>query len=382
MRSANLHNLDFPLLLSTIAALVVGVAMVFSATNGDRGFAMRQSVYGLIGLILLLGLAYTDYRFLESFTAPFYVLTIGLLGFVLWMGHEAHGSQRWINLGVIPLQPSELAKLTTIVVLAKLLAGHVEEAGKLKWFVFAGLVTLVPATLVFKQPDLGTALMLGAIFLGLTIAAGVSWRVFAGAGLLAAPTLYVFWTYIMHDYQRQRLLVFLDPERDLLGDGYNIIQARITIGSGGLLGQGYMAGHQSQLEFLKVRYSDFIFSVVAEEFGLIGALALCALLFVLVWRCLVIASRAPDAYGSLICVGVATWISVQVFVNAGMNIGLMPVTGIPYPFISYGGSALISTLLGLGLVQSVALRSSPVIFGDNRWSPAWVRSARTSVRAR
>ena len=169
--------------------MVVGVAMVFSATNGDRGYAMRQAAFGLIGMVLLLGLAYVDFRFLESFTIPIYLGTLGLLAIVLWIGHEAHGSQRWINLGFIPLQPSELAKLTIIVVLAKLLSAYREELHRLKWFIASGIVTLIPATMVFKQPDLGTALMLGAIFLGMTIAAGVSWKIFAGAAVLAALLL-------------------------------------------------------------------------------------------------------------------------------------------------------------------------------------------------
>jgi len=208
--------------------------------------------------------------------------------------------------------------------------------------------------------------------------AGVRTRILLGTGILAAPALYAFWTWGMHDYQRERLLNFLNPEKDLLGAGYNIIQARITVGSGGWLGQGWMAGQQSQLGFQKVSYSDFIFSVVAEEFGFVGALALCALLFYLVWRCLVVARRAQDDYGSLLAAGVATWVGMQIFVNVGMNINIMPVTGIPLPFISYGGSALISMLLGLGLVQSVALRSSPIIFGHKAWSPAWAKTARTT----
>ena len=377
MRAGSLQHLDLPLIICMFGSLLVGVAMVFSATNGDKGYAIRQAAFALVGLVLLLGMAYIDYRVLESFTLPFYLGTLALLGVVLLLGNEAHGSQRWINLGFFPLQPSELSKLTLIVVLAKLLADHKQQLHKARWFVLAGLTVFLPAALVFKQPDLGTALMLVAIFLGMTIGAGVRPRIFAGAALLAIPTLYGFWNWVMHDYQRDRLLIFLNPEKDLLSAGYNIIQARITIGSGGWFGQGFMAGQQSQLEFLKVRYSDFIFSVVCEEFGYIGALALCALLFLLVWRCLVIASRAPDDYGSLIAVGVATWIGMQVFVNAGMNIGLMPVTGIPLPFISYGGSSMISMLLGLGLVQSVSLRSSPIIFGHKAWSPAWVKFART-----
>lgn len=381
MRAAKLQNLDFPLLICTLAAFAVGVAMVFSATNGDQGFAMRQSVYGLIGVVLLLVIAYIDYRFFESFTIPFYLGTLGLLGVVIVMGEASYGSQRWINLGFFPLQPSELAKLTLVVVLAKLLSDHKHELSRLKWFILAGAIMVVPAAMVFRQPDLGTALMLGAIFLGTTIAAGFPRRFFFGSLLMAVPALYVFWNWVMHDYQRDRLLVFLDPEAQLLGNGYNIIQSRIAAGSGGWFGLGYMAGHQSQLGYLKVRYSDFIFSVVAEEFGFIGALALIALLLILVWRCLVVASRARDDFGSLIAVGVASWIGMQTFVNVGMNIGLMPVTGIPLPFISYGGSSLMSMLLALGLVQSVALRSSPFIFGSSPWSPAWVGSARTSVRS-
>jgi rod shape determining protein RodA len=378
LRAGSIQNLDFPLLLCTLGAFAVGIAMVFSATSGDKEFAIRQTVYGLIGLTLMFVVAYMDYRFIESFTIPLYFVTLGLLGYVLFLGHEAHGAQRWINLGLIPLQPSELTKLTLIIVLAKLLSDHKAQLDKVKWFAFAGVITVIPAAMVFRQPDLGTALMLGAIFLGMTLWAGVRLRLFVAAGLLAIPSIFAFWTWVMHDYQRERLLIFLNPEKDLLASGYNIIQARISIGSGGLFGQGWMAGQQSQLEFLKVRYSDFIFSVVAEEFGFVGALVLCALLFYLVWRCLAVAHRAPDDYGSLLAVGVGTWVGMQIFVNAGMNIGLMPVTGIPLPFISYGGSALMSMLLGIGLVQSVALRSSPIIFGRKAWSPAWAKTARTA----
>jgi rod shape determining protein RodA len=382
LRAANINNLDFILIICTLASFVVGVGLVFSATNGDKEFAIRQSVYGVIGLVLMLLVAHIDFRILESFALPIYVVTIGLLGVVLVIGHVAHGSQRWINLGFFPLQPSELAKFTLIIVLARLLASHAGQLHKIKWFLAAGAVTAIPAVLVFEQPDLGTAMMLGAIFLGVTLASGVRKRFFVGAAVLAIPAIYVFWTRIMHDYQRDRFLTFLDPEKDPTLSGYNIIQSRIAVGSGGWLGQGYMAGNQSQLEFLKVRYSDFIFSVIGEEFGLIGSLALVALLFILVWRCIVVAQRSQDDFGSLIAIGVASWIGMQVFINVGMNIGLMPVTGIPLPFISYGGSALISMFLGLGLVQSVAMRSSPVIFGHNGWSPLWLRWARTTVRTR
>ena len=389
MRAGSLHNLDFALILSTLAATAVGIIMVYSATKsahleatGLNDFTIRQAVYGLIGIVLMLVISRIDYRFLESFTLPIYLFTLGLLGVVMLLGTIAHGSQRWINLGLFPIQPSELAKLTLIVVLAKFLSDRARELHKVKWFIVAGIITAIPAAVVFKQPDLGTAIMLGAIFLGMTVAAGVSARIYLGAALLSIPAIYVFWNFVMHEYQQKRFLIFLDPEKDLLNEGYNILQARITIGSGGWFGQGYMAGTQSQGEFLKVGYSDFIFSVVAEEFGFFGAMILVALLFIAVWRCLVVASRAKDTYGSLIAVGVATWIGVQIFINVGMNIGLLPVTGIPLPFISYGGSSLMSILLGLGLVQSVALRSSPVMFGGEKLSHGWAKSARTTLRPR
>lgn len=389
MRTSRLANLDLPLLLCTLAATVVGILMVFSATeNALTGslslddFVSRQAIYGAIGVGLMLILSRIDYRFLESFTLPFYFAVLALLGLVMVLGAITYGSQRWLNLGLFPIQPSELAKLSVIFMLAKFLSGKARELHKLKWFIVAGLIAFVPAVVVFKQPDLGTAIMISMIFMGMTLGAGVHWRIFALVGALAVPAGYVFWNWVMQDYQKERLLIFLNPESDPSGAGYNILQARITAGSGGLLGQGYMNGSQSQLEFLKVQYSDFIFSVVAEQFGFIGSVILIALLFIMVWRCLAIASRAPNLMGSLIAVGVATWIGMQIFINVGMNIGLMPVTGIPLPFISYGGSSLMSILLGLGLVQSVAAHSSSVVFGGSLVRPGWTRAGRTTLRPR
>lgn len=389
MRPGRLANLDFTLLLCTMAATIVGVLMVYSATmNSHSGgfsltdFATKQALFGVVGLAVMFVLARLDYRFLESFTIPFYLGTLFLLGLVVLVGDSNFGSQRWLDLKVIQLQPSEIAKLGLVIVLAKFLSDRIREMHKLKWFVVAGLITLVPAAIVFKQPDLGTAIILVMIFLGMTLGAGVPLRIYVLLGAVAVPAGYVFWNWIMHDYQRDRLLIFLDPEKDPSGAGYNIIQARITAGSGGLFGQGFLNGSQSQLDFIKVQYSDFIFSVVAEQFGFIGSVALIALLFVMVWRCLVVGMRAPDTTGSLICVGVATWIGMQIFINVGMNIGLMPVTGIPLPFISYGVSSLMSILFGLGLVQSVAVQSSPVVFGGSILSPGWARSGRTTLRPR
>jgi rod shape determining protein RodA len=330
----------------------------------------------------MLVLSRLDYRFLESFTLPFYIVVLGLLGLVAALGIISYGSQRWLNLGLFPIQPSELTKLAVIVMLAKVLADHARQRTKLKWFLLCGIIAGVPAVVVFRQPDLGTAIIVGVIFLGMAVGARIPGRFFASLGVLAVPALWAFWSFVMHDYQRERFLTFLHPEADPSGAGYNIIQARITIGSGGWVGQGYMGGSQSQLGFQKVQYSDFIFSVVAEQFGLMGSIALIALLFIIVWRCLVIASKAPDEFGSLIAVGVAAWVGMQIFINVGMNIGLMPVTGIPLPFISYGGSSLMSILLALGLVQSVAAQSTSVVFAGLPWSPGWARAQRTTLRPR
>ncbi|HKP52432.1 MAG TPA: rod shape-determining protein RodA [Chloroflexia bacterium] len=389
MRAAKLHTIDLPLLLCTMAAFALGVVMIYSATKASHvgGISLgdppvRQAIYGIAGLLLMFIISRMDYRFMESFTVIFYVLSVGLLGLVLVLGVITYGSQRWIDFGIFPVQPSELVKLSVVVLLAKLYADHQRELDRPKWFMLAALLAIGPAAMVFLQPDLGTAIMVVAVFVGMTLGAGVRARILVTTGVLSIPIAFVFWNWVMHPYQRDRLLIFLDPQKDMLGQGYNILQARTAIGGGGWLGQGYLSGTQTQLEFTKVQYSDFIFSVVAEEFGFIGAVALIALLFLLVWRCLVVASRAQDAFGSLIAVGVATWIGVQIFINVGMNIGLMPVTGIPLPFISYGGSSLISMLLGLGLVQSVALRSSPVIFGGNQWRPGWGRAGRTTLRPR
>jgi rod shape determining protein RodA len=377
------------LLLCTLAATLVGVLMVYSATINtlDHGFSfddfvVKQVVYGSIGILLMLFVARFDFRFLESFTLPFYVVTLGLLGLVSLLGVISYGSQRWLNLGIFPIQPSELAKLSLIVMLAKVLSDHEKELLRFRWLLLALILTAVPAVVVFKQPDLGTAIMLSVIFFGMIVAARVPGRFFALGAVLAVPAIYVFWTWIMHDYQRDRLLIFLNPERDLMGAGYNIIQARITIGSGGWTGSGFLGGSQSQLGFQKVQYSDFIFSVVAEQFGFIGSVALMLLLFCIVWRCLAVAAKAPSTFGSLIATGVAAWIGFQIFINIGMNIGLMPVTGIPLPFISYGGSSLMSILLALGLVQSVAAQSKPVVFGGNEWTAGWARAGRTTLRPR
>ena len=372
-------GIDLTLFLSTLAAVGFGVLMVYSASQGIgssdfswRNLAVKQLVFAAAGLLLMLLMTRVEYQLLESFTWPLYAATVVMLGALVLaavLKHEAGvsvlGATRWFQIGPIQVQPSEVAKPVLVLALAKLLADSEKRLRRPQYYLASIVLMAVPAGLVYVQPDLGTTLTCVAIWLAMVIAAKVPLRYLIGTVVLAVPLVWVALNtnYLLKDYQRERLLIFLHPESDVLGAGYNILQARISIGTGGLFGQGYMGGIQSQGGFLKVAQSDFIFSVVAEEFGFIGAVALIALLLVITWRYLHVAAAAPTPYTSLICVGLAAWLAVQIFINVGMNLSLMPVTGIPLPFISAGGTSLVSLLLAQGLVQGIALRSHKVIFG-------------------
>lgn len=384
-----LRRFDYILFLATLGLLVLGIVLIYSATLPSPGQpasnlepdgpVIRQAIYALVGLALVFLVGLVDYRILEevffrtkvlrasidgvtfrqrllaSFLHPFYLLNLGLLIVVFLVGRVTHGSQRWINLGIFDLQPSELAKLLIVITLAKYLADQEEDIKSFRAFAVSLIHVALPISLVYLQPDLGTAFILGVIWLGMVILAGVRFLYLAALAmpmLLAAPLV---WVYVLRDYQRQRLFIFLNPYLDPLGSGYNLIQSLTSVGSGGLLGKGLTAGTQSQLHFLRIQHTDYIFSVLGEEMGFVGAVCLLALLGILLSRILTIAARAPDAFGQLLASGIAIMIFSQSFINIGMNIGLLPVTGIPLPFISYGGSSLITLLLAEGLVQSIAM---------------------------
>jgi len=366
---------DFVLLIATLAACGFGVAMVYSATHGTDpasiswdNTAVRHAFYATVGLALMFMLTRFEYHMLASFVWPLYVGMLGLLGLTTLIGHSSGGASRWINTGLIPIQPSEITKLVLALTLAKYLSDNQKRVGSLRVYIGSIVIAALPMALIFSQPDVGTALVCGFIWLTMILTARLRWTFLAGSLLLGIPAAIGGWMLLLRvsgnrfQYVQDRLLIFLHPESDFYGQGYNILQARISIGAGGLFGKGFLAGTQSQLHFLKVQYADFIFSVVAEEFGLFGALALVALLYVIVLRYLFIGMHAPDAYGGLIAVGLAAWLGLHVFVNVGMNLSLMPVVGIPLPFISYGGSSMISLLAAQGLLQSIAVRSRKVVF--------------------
>ena len=358
------HNLDLSLLVATIALVAVGVAAGYSATinsSGLESLTYRQIVYAIIGFILMIILSFVDYRFLESIQKPLYALVIVVLGLLLIIGQIRFGAQRWIDTRLFPIQPSEIAKIIIIVVLAKYLTDNFEVMGHLRHVIFSLLFILPPILLIYFQPALGTSLSIASVWFGMIFAAGAKVWQLALLGLGGMAALPLLWM-VMQEYMRQRVYIFLNPLSDPLGAGYNVIQAHVAIGSGGIWGAGFTQGSQSQLHFLRVRHTDFVFSVIGEELGFVGSILLFVLIAFVLWRVLRAASISRDPFGYFIAYGVATIIFFQSVVNIGMNLGLMPITGIPLPFVSSGGSSLITFLIGLGLVQSIVMHHKRLDF--------------------
>jgi rod shape determining protein RodA len=365
MRQIFWRRFDWLLLALALSLSAFGVLMVASALAGNEVLASwpwRQAAFLGVGILLLFFTAAIDYRLLPSVTYPIYVLLLGALVLISVIGTVAGGSQRWLTLGELFLQPSELIKLGVILMLAHYLSAR-EEKMESFWTPLFGLMLFAPAVvLIYLQPNLGTAMVLIVISATMFFVGGLRWRhlvVMLGLGIAAAGAA---WQFVLQDYMRNRVLMFLNPTAATAADRYNVDQAMISIGSGGWLGRGLFRGSQSQLHFLRIRHTDFIFSVTAEELGFIGAVLLIVLMAFLLLRLLRIASIARDSYGRLIVVGVTAMIMFQMVINIGMNLSLMPVTGLPLPFISYGGSALWTMLVGIGLAESVAMRYRKIEF--------------------
>lgn len=358
------RRFDWLLFGLSVLLTLFGILMIRSATLDaiDPDLINRvpnQIRYALISFAVLLGLAALDYHLLGGVSNWLYLIMVGLLVAVFFFGVEGDGgSQSWLNLG-IPVQPSEIAKVLIIVTLAVYLANNYHKMDSI-WTLAKSLLHIaVPTGLIFIQPDLGMTIVFLVLWLTLVWASGLRLRhvlIAVLIVLISAPiTIPVVWSQ-MEPYQRQRITSFISPESDR-DAFYNILQARISIGSGGLFGKGYAQGPQNVGRFLRVRHTDFIFSVIAEEFGFIGGMTVMVLIGVVVIRILRGARMAADALGSLICYGVASFIFFQTFVSIGMNLSLMPVTGLTLPFISSGGTSLLSTLAGIGLAESVIMRS-------------------------
>jgi rod shape determining protein RodA len=327
---------------------------------------IHQALYASLGILTLFFLTNFDYRLLRSFSWPLYLMGLGMLGVVLALGHSAYGAQRWINLGLLPLQPSEPAKLILIIVLAKFFADHEADIDDLRTIGQSLLIVAAPMAFVLLQPDLGTAGVFAAIWVGMALMAGIRVTHLTAIFFAFLASLPVIWAVMSSvkkfNYMQDRLLIFLNPQKDPLGSGYNVIHALITVGSGGFLGHWFSQGTQSQLGLLRVEDKDFIFSVIAEQVGFVGVLILFFVFVMLLMRIARVSFMSGDSYGRLLASGILAMLMFQVFVNIGMNIGLMPVTGIPLPLISYGGSSLITTLASFGILQSILLRHQKLVF--------------------
>ncbi|MDP1926112.1 MAG: rod shape-determining protein RodA [Thiobacillus sp.] len=346
-----LGHLDGMLLTLVVLLLGVSLAMVASASGQSPARISGHLINIGLALSVMVVMANVPPHILSKVGPPLYVTGVILLIGVALFGEIRNGARRWLNLG-FAFQPSELLKLALPLMLAWYFQRN-EGGLRGKHFLVAGALLLVPFLLILRQPDLGTALMIGASGFYLLFFAGLPWKVIAGGGMLAGASLPLVWS-LMHDYQQRRVLTLLDPTSDPLGDGYHIIQSTIAIGSGGLFGKGWMQGTQNQLDFVPERTTDFIYAVFGEEFGYVGTILLVVLYLAIVARGLVIAARAPTLFGRLMAATLSLNLFTYAFVNIGMVSGILPVVGVPLPLMSYGGTALITLLLGVGIMMSVA----------------------------
>jgi rod shape determining protein RodA len=355
-----ISHLDWSLLLLTLTLLSIGVMAVYSATyeSGHRlsPWVTRQLSWAVLGLVGMLVAFAIDYRRLENWAYVSYSLSLVLLVLVHVLGSFGGGARRWIALGFFSVQPSELAKVTLLLVLARDFHRYAPSQGYgLRELIYPAILVAIPAGLVLAEPNLGTAMVLGLLFLSLVFTAGIRLRSLALAGLAGGGVLPVLWHH-MKSYQKQRILSFLNPDSDPLGAGYHMIQSKITVGSGMLWGKGFLQGTQNRLDFLPEKHTDFVFAVVAEEWGFIGTVVLLALYCALLMRLLVIAWEARDRFGALLVIGVASIVFWQMLINIGMNLGMLPVVGVPLPLLSYGGSSLLTMMTALGLALNVSTR--------------------------
>ncbi|SEJ91135.1 rod shape determining protein RodA [Propionispira arboris] len=355
-------------MIATVAAIIViSLVIIGSATHINTPsderywFVQRQGIFAIINGLLIFFLLNFDYKMLQHYGNRLYIFNLVMLVAVMVLGQSALGAQRWIQIGPITLQPSEFSKIIMIISLAAILEDKIGKLNTFKDLLPIAAYLGVPFLLVLKQPDLGTSLVFLAIFVGMIFAAGVNLRLLAmifGAGIACLPVLWHF----LKDYQKMRIMVFMDPNVDPLGSGYHIIQSKIAIGSGMLFGKGLFGGTQSQLNFLPENHTDFIFAVVGEELGFVGAAILLILYLILLYRGVKIAREASDNFGMLLAVGISSMLAFHVLVNVGMTTGIMPVTGIPLPLMSYGVSSLTTNMMSIGILLNIYMRRQKILF--------------------
>lgn len=360
-----IRNFDFVLAVAALSILIYGCFAIYSASWGrSTQYVERQLVFAALGIVLATIVALIDYNTYKRYAGKLYGWTVVILILVLKFGHQSKGAVRWVGIGPFQFQPSEFAKIVLIICLAVFFVNRQSEIKNLKTLITSALYLAVPMLLIFKQPDLGTSLTLVAIWASMAFIAGADMRHLLGFAVFAVLLGIVAWYVpgIMKDYQKARLASFVNPSADPLGSGYHVIQSRIAIGSGQFVGKGYLKGTQRKLRFIPEQHTDFIFTVVGEELGFVGSAGLVILYFIFIWRALNIMAASEDVTGRLIAAGIIAMFVFHIFVNLGMTLGIMPVTGVPLPLFSYGGSSLITSLVAIGLLESVSVRRHKISF--------------------
>lgn len=345
------EHVDLPLLLIILAIMSIGLATVYSATHETSNRVYHQLMNMVIGMAIMLAMARCPPQKLMRFAVPLYLLGIVMLVAVFLFGISVNGAKRWLSIGITRIQPAEVMKIAMPMMLAWYFSQH-ENLLKLRHFFVAGVLVAIPFLLIAKQPDLGTAILVGATGFYVIFFAGLPWRIMIGLTVLAVSSAPFIWP-MLHDYQQKRILTLLDPTTDPLGQGYHIIQSTIAIGSGGTTGKGWLAGTQTHLEFIPERHTDFIFAVFSEENGFIGGTILVGLYLMLITRGLIIAANASTPFARTLGGAISLSFFTYAFVNMGMVSGILPVVGVPLPFMSYGGTAMISLFLGVGILMSI-----------------------------
>jgi rod shape determining protein RodA len=350
-----LREINWGLVVLVVVIASAGFAMLYSAAGGSLSpWAERQMLRFVVGFAIMIAVACIDIRVWMAVAYPAYVASLVLLAAVEVTGKMGLGAQRWLELGPVQLQPSELMKITMILALARLLHGlDPGEISRPLYLLAVLLLIGVPVVLVVFEPNLGTASLLAMTGFLLLFVGGLSWWWIAPAVAGAAAAVPLAWTYVLHDYQKQRVLTFLNPESDALGSGWNITQAKIALGSGGFIGKGFLEGTQSRLNFLPEKETDFIFTIIGEEFGFAGAVALLALFAAIIYYAISISVSSKSHFGRILAMGIAINFFLYIMINALMVMGLIPVVGIPMPLISYGGTAMMTVMFGFGLLLSV-----------------------------
>lgn len=345
-------HVDLPLLFAIIALIAFSMVVLYSASGQHADMLFNKLVHTTLAFSVMLVMAQFSPGFYARWAPPAFLVCIILLLCVMVFGHIGKGAQRWLDLDFIKFQPSEFLKIVMPMTVAAFMDRH-PLPPRLVHVAIALTLVLIPTLLIAEQPDLGTAILVAVSGIFVIFLAGINWWLIIAAGILLCAFMPVMWFFLMHDYQRQRVLTFLNPESDPLGTGYHIIQSKIAIGSGGLFGKGWLNGTQSQLDFIPERHTDFIFAVIGEEFGLMGFLVLMLLYLLILYRCLHISLQAQNSFDRLLGGALSLTFFFYVFINIGMVSGILPVVGVPLPLVSYGGTAMITLCAGFGILMSI-----------------------------